>query len=191
MPPARIDACSSALFRLERSAYRSAILLDGLGLPFWEVMDVAPRLKFTGRTVAQELRERLGPKASMSKTSTGVLIFTRRPLIPGSGFACSTAATARRRISIGLTELAEIAAALKATRLALRDISLRCAIWSLSGGHSGRWQADRPADLWVHGLSTERKRKLTPPGSCLAALADLPLTRRGEMADHSCCAVAR
>ena len=35
--------------------------------------------------------------------------------------------------------------------LALRDISLRCAIWSLSG-HSGLWQAKRPGDLWVHGL---------------------------------------
>ncbi len=35
--------------------------------------------------------------------------------------------------------------------MARRDISLRCAIWSLSG-HSGLWQADRPADLWVHGL---------------------------------------
>jgi len=35
--------------------------------------------------------------------------------------------------------------------LAHRDISLRCRIWSLSG-HSGLRQADRPADLWVHGL---------------------------------------
>jgi Phasin protein len=31
------------------------------------------------------------------------------------------------------------------------DISLRCAIWSLSG-HSGLWPAERPIDLWVHGL---------------------------------------
>jgi fido (protein-threonine AMPylation protein) len=32
-----------------------------------------------------------------------------------------------------------------------RDISLRCGVWSLSG-HSGLWQAERPVDLWVHGL---------------------------------------
>jgi hypothetical protein len=35
---------------------------------------------------------------------------------------------------------------------ALRVISLRCGIWSLSG-HSGLWQAVRPpGDLWVHRL---------------------------------------
>jgi hypothetical protein len=31
------------------------------------------------------------------------------------------------------------------------DISLRDGIWSLSG-HSGLWPAERPEDLWVHGL---------------------------------------
>jgi len=36
--------------------------------------------------------------------------------------------------------------------MAYRDISLRCGIWSLSG-HGGLWQAERPADLWVHGLN--------------------------------------
>jgi len=35
--------------------------------------------------------------------------------------------------------------------LAHRVISVRYGIWSLSG-HSGLWQAVRPADLWVHGL---------------------------------------
>src|SRR6266849_5394495 len=35
--------------------------------------------------------------------------------------------------------------------------SLRCGIWSAIGvyplsGYSGVWQADRPADLWVHAL---------------------------------------
>jgi hypothetical protein len=35
--------------------------------------------------------------------------------------------------------------------VAHRFISLRCGIWSLPG-HSGLCQADRPADLWVHGL---------------------------------------
>jgi hypothetical protein len=41
--------------------------------------------------------------------------------------------------------------------MALRDISLRCGIWSLSG-HSGLWQAVRPADLWVHGLGCDCRR---------------------------------
>jgi hypothetical protein len=35
--------------------------------------------------------------------------------------------------------------------MAHHDISLRCGIWSLSG-HSGLWPAERPVDLWVHGL---------------------------------------
>ena len=35
--------------------------------------------------------------------------------------------------------------------MAHHDISLHCAIWSLSG-HSGLWPAERPVDLWVHGL---------------------------------------
>ena len=38
--------------------------------------------------------------------------------------------------------------------LALRVISVRCGIWSLSE-HSGLWQAIRPADLWVHGLNQD------------------------------------
>jgi len=38
--------------------------------------------------------------------------------------------------------------------MAHRDISLRCGVWSLSG-HSGLGQAERPADLWVHGLIAE------------------------------------
>jgi hypothetical protein len=40
-----------------------------------------------------------------------------------------------------------------------RDISLRRRICSLSG-HSGLWQADRPADLWVHGLVFMRRAGL-------------------------------
>ena len=43
--------------------------------------------------------------------------------------------------------------------MALRDISLRCGIWSLSG-HSGLWQAVRPADLWVHGLAIDHVQQV-------------------------------
>jgi hypothetical protein len=35
--------------------------------------------------------------------------------------------------------------------VAHHDTSLPCGIWSLSG-HSGLWPAERPVDLWVHGL---------------------------------------
>ena len=49
--------------------------------------------------------------------------------------------------------------------VAHHDISLRCAIWSLSG-HSGLWPAERPVDLWVHGLL------VAPPAAELVVEAD-------------------
>ena len=36
--------------------------------------------------------------------------------------------------------------------MAHRDNSLRCGFWSLSGPNSGLWPAERPEDLWVHGI---------------------------------------
>jgi EAL domain-containing protein (putative c-di-GMP-specific phosphodiesterase class I) len=44
--------------------------------------------------------------------------------------------------------------------MALRVISVRCGIWSLSE-HSGLRQAIRPADLWVHGLDQQVRLRIT------------------------------
>src|SRR6476469_1439285 len=46
----------------------------------------------------------------------------------------------------------QIGQILLAPRAPFHDISLRCAIWSLSG-HCGLWPAERPVYLWVHGLA--------------------------------------
>jgi hypothetical protein len=37
--------------------------------------------------------------------------------------------------------------------MAHRDNSLRCGFWSLSRPNSGLWPAERPEDLWVHGIA--------------------------------------
>ena len=41
--------------------------------------------------------------------------------------------------------------------MAHHDTSLPCGIWSLSG-HSGLWPAERPVDLWVHGLVKKTRK---------------------------------